>query len=292
MVTHKSPSTSRPQVPVASQQPGQQNGGGNFSSNLSVLKTIPANGDNNIYPDQRLVVTFSQPIQNLTPSVQFDPNLPFTFQILGASLYIIPSQKMALDITYKVAVNVTGMTSPYNFSFSTSSQSTPQSNQVSDPGTQTFQAEEDFMRQNYPDSFLASKLPYSTSDFSAAVSAPKSQSNPSYGFLVTLIGSDQSQSKTDFINWAKSFGLTDNQIQQLNIFYTTPQQAQAVAKFKDSLPYYSKNLAITYDKTTDATSVVINQANRIQGDQAFSAYLQQFGITDKSEVNNLTISYQ
>lgn len=124
------------------------------------------------------------------------------------------------------------------------------------------------------------------------MSAPKSQSNPSYGFLVTLIGSDQSQSKTDFINWAKSFGLTDNQIQQLNIFYTTPQQAQAVAKFKDSLPYYSKNLAITYDKTTDATSVVINQANRIQGDQAFSAYLQQFGITDKSEVNNLTISYQ
>lgn len=62
--------------------------------------------------------------------------------------------------------------------------------------------------------------------------------------------------------------------------------------FKASLPYYSTALAVTYDKSSDTTSVVIDQNHRDQGLQTLKDYLAKFGITDQSKINNLQITYQ
>lgn len=69
-------------------------------------------------------------------------------------------------------------------------------------------------------------------------------------------------------------------------------QQQAVMNFKASLPYVTPDMGIRYDKSTDKTTVVINQSNKDTGIKAFNDYLTKFGITDQSQINNLSIIYQ
>ena len=283
--------TTKPgQIPIASQSPSNTTNFGN-SNALSVIKTIPDSGTQEIYPDQRLVVSFNKDLGGGAPAIQFTPNVLFNFQVLGKDLYIIPSQNLATSTQYTISLSGGGMASNYSFNFTTSSKSRPSDLTQSDPGAQTYQAEENFLLQNYPDSFLANKLPFSVASFSADISTPKSQSNPNYIFKVILKG-DQQTSKNDFITWAKSLGLSDSQIQGLNINYVTSAQDTAVTSFKASLPYYSSIFAIKYDKSLDKTTVIIDQTKKQAGDQAFDAYLQKFGINDRTQVSNLMVLYQ
>ncbi|MCL5439143.1 MAG: hypothetical protein M1268_04105 [Patescibacteria group bacterium] len=79
--------------------------------------------------------------------------------------------------------------------------------------------EENFQRKNHPDVFLSNKTPYSTANFSIVNPGFKSLPNGHYYFTITLMGTNKELSKTEFINWLLSLGLTNNQIQNLDITY-------------------------------------------------------------------------
>lgn len=151
--------------------------------------------------------------------------------------------------------------------------------------TEYFEYEEN-VRKTDPDIYLANRLPYSTSTFSMT-KFTNWKTGATY-FIVSLRGSDSIKSREDAISWMRSLRLTDSQIQSLSISY----QPEAVVKLKEEkLPYYGTSFSIGYDKSFDATKVVIYLRAGEAGEQEFDAFLKENGITDRSQINNLTTLY-
>jgi len=80
------------------------------------------------------------------------------------------------------------------------------------------QDEKKFQLQNSPDVFLSNQTPYSTKSFSVT-SDFKTQPTGHFYFIVTLKSKDSAQDKISFLNWLKSLGLSDNQINALDVTY-------------------------------------------------------------------------
>lgn len=147
---------------------------------------------------------------------------------------------------------------------------------------------EEWSRNNYPDMFLWNNVQNNrpkTDDFAII----HISSRPGYLFIVTLKEADPHRSREAAISWFRSLGLSDQQIQSLPISY----QPEAVVKLKEEeLPYYGTSFSIGYDKSFDATKVVIYLRAREAGEQEFDAFLKENGISDRSLINNLTILYR
>ena len=86
--------------------------------------------------------------------------------------------------------------------------------------------------------------------------------------------------------------------QDLNSNYSQPDKEgisadqENLLNFKSHLPYAGNSFIIVYNKDTDITTVVIKQNNKDVGTKNFQSYLETFGITDSSQINNLTIEYK
>lgn len=75
-----------------------------------------------------------------------------------------------------------------------------------------------YQKTQHPDIFLASQTPYSTKDFSV-LSQFKQQTAGHFAFTVLLKTTDKNVAKNEFISWVKTFSITDQQIQTLDIEY-------------------------------------------------------------------------
>lgn len=169
--------------------------------------TVPAN--------QQIVIALDSSVNPKDVTVTLYPNSSFTTKISGNNLIIIPSQPLAPGTTY---------------SYSLTSQATPGA-----PTTASFTVEgptptpagpntavgaknerDSYLLANNPGAFLANQLPYSSNDFS--ISATLKQSG-GYHFSITILNTDKAVGRSAFINWLRSLGLSDIQINSLDITY-------------------------------------------------------------------------
>lgn len=89
------------------------------------------------------------------------------------------------------------------------------------PDTQTEGAAEQerkFLRKEHPDIFLYSRTPYENPDFSVT-SHFKNEPTGHFTFTVVLKTTNKEEAKTKFIEWVKSFGISEEQIPTLDITY-------------------------------------------------------------------------
>ena len=154
------------------------------------------------------------------------------------------------------------------------------------PNPTEYYTYEESVRKTRPDIYLSNRVPHEDQTF--AISKIVNWNTGSILFIVSLKETNTQQSKGDAINWMKSLGLTDGQIQSLNISY----QPETVVALKEKLPYYGNNFSITYDKSFDTTRVVIYEENIFEGELEFDAFLKTNGVSDRSLINNMTILYR
>lgn len=178
---------------------------------LSILTTDPLNNQTNVPINQIITITFNKNVLsgNITftiqPSAQYVGNIVNNQYVVNLTSNLLPNTQY----TYTIHVHDRNL-GVYTFTTAGS-----QSGITNDNAAQTIK---DWSRTNKPDMFLYNQTPYSTSDFS--VSKDISQTAPYNAFFtVSLLGTDKNSGKQAFLQWLTSLGLTDQQIQNLDIRY-------------------------------------------------------------------------
>lgn len=80
------------------------------------------------------------------------------------------------------------------------------------------QSEQNFQKQNHPDVYLSNMTPYESDSFNI-YSDFKTEPSGHFYFLVYLNKNDVNSARNQFIAWIKKSGLTEAQIQGLDIQY-------------------------------------------------------------------------
>lgn len=73
---------------------------------------------------------------------------------------------------------------------------------------------------------------------------------------------------------------------------TASLQNQAVGRLLSKLPYSGSNFSMSYSYDTNQFTVVIKVTNQIAGNQEFDQFLQNNGISNRSWIHNLVLTYQ
>ncbi|MDD5415450.1 MAG: Ig-like domain-containing protein [Candidatus Daviesbacteria bacterium] len=180
---------------------------------LAIISSYPENNTQNIPPNTTLSFTFNNDINVDLISVKFNPEAQFNQTVVTKLLLIKPKTELKPSTKYIVEVFGKGMPTSYSIQFQTAAQNPTGTS----PNAEGIKQIDDTLRRVQPDAYLANKLPFSTSDFSAS-SAIKSSTNNLY-FVIVLQGPDKTSSKNAFLDWLRSLQLTEAQIQGLDIEY-------------------------------------------------------------------------
>ena len=182
-----------------------------------LLKTSIQNNQINVPLDGVLTVDFGRPIQASEFAVTYLPVANFSTQASGTILTVTPSSPLKPSTRYSITVSTADRKKLLVALVFTSLGPTPTFRPDTRPSGEP-QRSDDLLRQNHPDNLIANHLPYETSDFKA-VYTYKVAPTGHFAFTVTLLGANKDSSKLSFITWVKSFGLSDTQINQLDITY-------------------------------------------------------------------------
>lgn len=174
---------------------------------LQVQSVSPLAGATNVPLDSKLAISFNQPFSMKDILFSLSPNISYNLSIAGTSLIISPTNLLTANTPYTFSVSIDGE-AQQSFSFTTTQ--VVITSQDSVPG-----ASDQLNKDKYPDIFLYNRMPFSSDGFQATGGFTSSPSEHYY-FTVSLTNAD---GKTAFINWMKSLGLSDQQIQQLDIRY-------------------------------------------------------------------------
>ncbi len=193
----------------------------NTQANLSIVSISPDNNSANIPLNQSIIITFNQIVAPDNISFFANPTLDYSLKANSNTITITPSKLLLSGITYTYQINIKN---PHQ-SFSLYSFTTIGTKQKYLPDTQPSGMAADidaFNKQDYPDVFLGSKVPYSTANFSISGGGIKPDPQPKghYYFIVILKGNQQT-AKDSLVSWLQSLSLTDLQIQGLDIQYQT-----------------------------------------------------------------------
>jgi len=191
-------------TPVSTQQPQQ-------IQPLRIIKTDPVNNQTNIPLDQKITISFNNPFSLSHIIFSINPSVTYTTAINGNDLVITPYATYSTGTTYNYSIQFVGTQSMQTFSFTTTALV------VTSPDD-TSQVADTFNKTHYPDVFVYNRMPFQTTDFSATGSFTSSPTEHYYT-TVALNQTNPDQSKQAFVNWLKSLGLTDDQIQILDIRY-------------------------------------------------------------------------
>lgn len=181
---------------------------------LTINSSYPANNTQDFPPNATLSFTFNRNIDTDVMSVTFNPAVQFNQTIASDLLLIKPKTELKPSTIYSVVVLGKDMAVSYTIQFQTAAQN-PKDTSPTAEGIK--QIEDTLRKAQPPNAYLANKLPYSTSDFSAT-SANRPTTNNLY-FIVVLQGTDKVSAKNAFLDWLRSLQLTDTQIQGLDIEY-------------------------------------------------------------------------
>lgn len=186
--------------------------------NSYVISTDPSNGAVNIVPNKQVVVTFSKQFTKDELIVAVSPKISYSTRMFGTNLIIKPDTSWEAGVPYRYTVKYPNENiPPESFTFTVEGP-TPTLLPDTGPSQEEIESYEEHERDTYPDVFLAGKTPYEDNFFSVTSDFTKTPTDHFY-FTVTMKGDNSEESKNDFLNWLKTFGFTDNQINSLDISY-------------------------------------------------------------------------
>ncbi len=258
------------------------------STPLSIVFVSPENGAINVPADQPIQIVFSRPLDMDEIYISFGPGVVFKTAVNGNTVSAVPQSPFVAGLTYKLLVkfNRTGqLSNQYQFTVTGTPPATLPDTQP--PGAAE-QAEE-FNRQNHPDLFLVNKGEIKQPSFELHKNMLKTAPNEHYSFILVT---KKDSSKDDLSYYLKSLGLSQEQINSLDIVSITSEQFNKVGSFKNTLPFDDYDLSIGYDASFDKTSIYIDQKNKTNGEQRLNDYLKQNSIGSVDWINNLSIIYQ
>lgn len=270
-----------PSAPIVSDLP---------STPLSIVSVLPENGATNVSPDQQVHIVFSRPLSLNEVYISFGPGVVFKTNVNGDTVTIVPQSPLVAGLTYKLLVkfNKTGqLSNQYQFTVAGDPPATLPDTQP--PGAA--QQSEEYNRQNHPDIYLVNKAPIKQASFDLYKGSLKPTPKEHYSFVMTS-KADPASSKSDFFAELKSLGLSQDQINSLDIIFITQAQFDQVVKLKGQPPYYTSTFSLLYERSADKTTVYLDQNNRDRAQKDFNDHLKQNGVESSDWVNNLSIVYQ
>lgn len=185
-------------------------------SSIKVTSSEPKSGTSNVPTNQKIVIELDRPFKDNEIEFSISPSVKYSYSVSGSTLTITPLEPLSPGTTYAYSVNYNvGDEAPKTYTFTTEGPTPSLSPNTFPSGA--YEQEQNFQKQTYPDLFLKNQTPYSDSYFSIT-GAYKSTPTGHFAFTVVLTG-DHTASQNDFLSWLKSLGLTDSQIQTLDISY-------------------------------------------------------------------------
>ena len=180
------------------------------TGNTDIINAQPQDAGKDVPINTPIIITFNQIISPNNTQVTVVPNTPISVNIQANILTITPSSDLTPATTYTFLIRYDPNRPAYIYSFRTIGA-------PSDTFVFPHQEEDQKDIRLAPDVYVSNKTPYSTNDFS--VTADISQTTGNFNFTVTLTGPDKNQDQQDFLNWVRSLGLTEAQINTLEITY-------------------------------------------------------------------------
>lgn len=178
---------------------------------LRIISISPPSGTQDVPTHQTFTITFNKPVASKDLDISITPNISFATSFNTDTVTVTPTDALSENSQYLLFVRVRDE-QVYTFTYLT-----PLNPSVNPPDNMQ-EIERDTAKNNNPDQYLRLFMPYSTDTF-AVYSDYSYDSPPHYYFLVTLIGQDENKSKSDFLSWVSSLGLTKNQIKSLDVRY-------------------------------------------------------------------------
>jgi|GEM_PF-3196552 len=173
--------------------------------------------------NEKIVISLDKSVNPSLVNFKIYPDIPYSLSIQGNNLVVVPNQPFESGTTYTYSLQytqqeaITGtQNTPTTASFTVEGPTPVLSPDTFPSGA--YNDNQQYLKDNYPDSFLRNLTPYSSSTFSIK-SFYKNGSPGHFAFSVSLIGTDKNASKGDFLNWLRAQGLSDAQIQTLDISY-------------------------------------------------------------------------
>lgn len=194
------------------------------AAGLSVVKIEPENEAKEVQLRQRITITFNRQIKPenikllITSGLDYSQSdFEFYKEVRGENLIITPKERFSPGTTYYMEI----VYKPTNHLLTNSVFTTTGPTTTPPPNTAPsgfIEEQEEFQRKNYPDVFLSNKAPFETDTFSVT-SDYTSEPTDHFYFIVSLKGPDHEKAKENATNWVKSLGLTEEQINSLDITY-------------------------------------------------------------------------
>ncbi|HEV2340097.1 MAG TPA: Ig-like domain-containing protein [Patescibacteria group bacterium] len=180
--------------------------------NLLITSVSPIDNADDVTLTQPITITFNKLFSFSDITFSISPQVGMQTAVFGNSLVLTPAGfQPATQYIYTIHFIQANTSKTYSFITQGITPSpTPQDN--------TGQENDQNLQQNYPDIFVENRMPYQTSDFSVSGDWTD-QPTQHYFFTVTLIDSDKNKAKQSFTNWLLSIGLSQTQMQQLDIRY-------------------------------------------------------------------------
>jgi hypothetical protein len=186
---------------------------------LQITTSDPLNNATNIPVTQIITLNLAKN-RTISPAdlnVTIEPTTPFTIGLKDSAITITPKSALKPGIPYLIQVIYKGDTANlYSLTFRTvGPTATPVPNTRDEKLIQDINQSD---KTNNPDVYLSNQTPYQTSDFSID-SVFKKEPTGHYGFIVKITSNDQDGTKAKLLEWIRSTGLSDTQIQTLDITY-------------------------------------------------------------------------
>lgn len=186
------------------------------SSLLRVIAISPVYNAT-VSPDQILAYTFNQTITSEDIVISLAPKTPFVSTFSEKKLVIKPSEKLLPGVYYRVVITQkkeNRVFGPYRFSVKGEREVI----QTNTKDAQLFDDTQKFDREQYPDIFLVNNTPYKGTLFEIVKHDFTTTPKPHNYFIVTIKGQINA-AKASVVSWLKSLGLTQTQINSLDLRY-------------------------------------------------------------------------
>lgn len=183
-----------------------------FTQELFVQKTYPENNQENVPVNQKIIVYLNKKISIDDIKFFITPDIPFNIAREENNVVITPTSPFESGTMYTFSLNYKLHPVEGTFEFTTTG---PTPSTKPDTTVNIKQIRDDWNLANHPDLYLFDQTPYEAGSFSIT-GAYSPQPTGHYYFMIT-VKTSQDQAKIDFVNWAKSLGLTDQQLNTLDI---------------------------------------------------------------------------
>lgn len=175
----------------------------------------PQNNATNVKINAPINVHFTKNVDLSGASITFNPPIKFQTYYNNQNLDIILTDHLQTNTSYHLNISIPADNFSYDLSFTTGSDAVI----GTEPGIAEVQSYENSVRQSNPSLYLSNKVPFSNDLFVITLGPFKTVPNSHYSFYVSFKGGNHQASRDSLKGWLESLGLTDSQIESLDIAY-------------------------------------------------------------------------